>query len=70
MAVRVLRLMEYTYDSLESAHRDMGQWKVQGTWSPSARVTIRSTTILNPTPVEEPVTVTEYFPATIVEKHI
>jgi hypothetical protein len=56
VAVRVLRLMEYTYPDLETAHADMSRWFVQGTWKPNDKsaVEIRSSVILNPTPVEVP----------------
>lgn len=54
MAVRVLRLMEYTYDDLERAHEDMARWQVQGTFRPRPDVTIRSTVLLDPQPFDEP----------------
>lgn len=58
MSVRVLRLMEYVYPDLESAHADMERWYVQGTIV-QAGMTMRSTVILNPTPYEEPIIVEE-----------
>jgi hypothetical protein len=59
MAVRVLRLMEYVYEDLEAAHRDMEHWQVQGTYHPGGMRRISSTVLLNPTPYEEPTLVGE-----------
>jgi hypothetical protein len=59
MAVRVLRLMEYVYEDIESALDDMGRWQVQGTFKPNKRMRISSTILLNPTPYEEPTIVGE-----------
>lgn len=53
MAVRVLRLMEYTYPDLASAYEDMERWFVQNMQRFGERE-IRSTVILNPTPYYEP----------------
>lgn len=54
--IRVLRLMEYIYDSVESMEDDRKRWQVQGTYMFSPRVTIRSTvldleTLPDPKPV-------------------
>lgn len=60
MAVRVLRLMEYTYPDLEAAHQDMERWQVQGTsnpWFVKKGHAIRSTVLMNPTPFGEPLSV-------------
>lgn len=54
MAVRVLRLMEYTYPDFESADEDMQRWHVQHSYSPRSGFIIRSTVILSPVPAEEP----------------
>lgn len=43
--IRVLRLMEYIYDSVESMEDDRKRWQVQGTYMASTRVTIRSTVL-------------------------
>lgn len=58
MAVRVLRLMEYTYPDMKSAHDDMERWAVQSVmhWGPKS---IRSSVILDPTPIEMSLPVTE-----------
>ena len=45
MSVRVLRLMEYTYEDAEQMVDDMNHWKVQGTFSPRIGMTIKSTTL-------------------------
>jgi hypothetical protein len=45
MSIRVLRLLEYTYDSVESMQRDMQQWKIQGGLKTGPRVSIRSVTL-------------------------
>jgi len=52
MTIRVVRLMEYTYPDLETAHADMARWAVQGTFSPGGNKLITSTVIINPTPFE------------------
>ncbi len=54
MTVRVLRLMEYTYDSLEQAETDMSHWYVQrfrkmGVNGPF----VRSAVLVNPFAFEE-----------------
>lgn len=55
--IRVLRLMEYTYDTPEEAQRDMDRWMVPANGSKvvATRGTIRSTIITNldHTPEEE-----------------
>jgi hypothetical protein len=40
--IRVLRLLEYTYDSVEVMERDMANWKVQGVERPNTKTTIKS----------------------------
>lgn len=35
MVVRVLRVMEYTYETVERATADMSRWVVQGEYRPS-----------------------------------
>ena len=48
MTVRVLRIMEYRYDSLTRANEDMDRWQVQGSRK-FGHCTVTSTTM----PVEE-----------------
>jgi hypothetical protein len=45
MKVRVLRIMEYTYDSPQAMEWDMSHWKVQGIWEPNLHTRIESTTL-------------------------
>lgn len=56
MAVRVVRLMEYIYPDLKTAHKDMSRWAVQGTFYPGGSErndrSITSTVIINPTDFE------------------
>lgn len=60
VAVRVLRLMEYTYPDLDTAYADMERWQIQGgSWQPRKGITIRSSVLLNPTPVEIPTPIEE-----------
>jgi hypothetical protein len=40
--IRVLRLMEYIYDSIELAESDQARWQVQGVYRPNTSVTIKS----------------------------
>lgn len=34
MTVRIIRILEYTYETAEQAEWDMGRWQVQGTYWP------------------------------------
>jgi len=43
--IRVLRIMEYTYDSIDVALSDMARWHVQGAHKPNTHTTIKSTTL-------------------------
>lgn len=45
MTVRVLRLMEYVYADAETAVADRARWQIQGTYTPSTKITIHSTTL-------------------------
>lgn len=47
MAVRVLRLLEYTYPDAEAALEDMECWAVQNTYRPKPQTVIRSA-VLHP----------------------
>lgn len=44
MKIRVLRLMEYTYESVEVMEKDMARWQVQGT-EVHGSIKIKSTTL-------------------------
>lgn len=52
MTIRVIRLMEYTYETVADAYRDMAHWTVpaQGMMNPSGRPdrAIKSAVILDP----------------------
>jgi hypothetical protein len=52
--VRVIRLMEYEYDSFETADRDMKQWQVpsSGARSFGTHEVIRSSVIVRPSEME------------------
>lgn len=57
--IRVIRLLEYTYESLDAAQDDMERWHVQGTYHPGGRRRISSTVLVNPMQYEEPLIVGE-----------
>lgn len=50
--IRVLRLLEYTYDSAESMVNDQLHWQVQGVYRPNSKMVIKSTVL--PLEVIEP----------------
>lgn len=58
--IRVLRLLEYTYDTVETMEADRKRWHVQEGRLVNPRITIRSTTLPlevlddEPEPVDEP----------------
>lgn len=43
--VRILRILEYTYESAEAMVEDMIHWQVQTIYAPSVKVVIKSTTL-------------------------
>jgi hypothetical protein len=43
--IRVLRIMEYIYDSADLAFSDMARWHVQGVYMPNNHMTIKSTSL-------------------------
>lgn len=43
--IRVLRLMEYIYDSVELMETDRAHWQVQGVYRPHTRLVIKSTVL-------------------------
>jgi hypothetical protein len=56
MPYRVLRILEYTYDSVETADRDMMHWQIPAEGRAPGfkdKVTIRSTVIQYPTKEED-----------------
>jgi hypothetical protein len=45
-AIRVLRLIEYTYDSVEVMEADVTHWtNANGSWRPNERTLIKSATM-------------------------
>jgi hypothetical protein len=56
--------MEYEYSTIDVAVEDMGNWHVQDARKFGLRMTVRSTVLLSPTPIEIPLQHTKY--ATVV----